>query len=332
MVSSAHLGKVKLSRGAGGTIQSTKTTKSIDMKKLFIYSAIALVGLLASCKKDEVTGPEATNLDPATITTHSVGEGVVTLKWATPDAANYKYIEVKYRVPGESEDRLRLASVHSDTIRIENLLAAYGDVEYRLTPVTKGGKRGTTQTYKAQCLPVPERTDDVATKLPLKATELWSNAPEPSEGPIANLVDGNTGTYFHTQWSGTQKDLPHYIVAKLPTEVAYKVINITYTNRSGGNHSAPKNVEVLVSKEFDGTTFNPEQFGAVQIGTEENLKPGNTVVNKLPNYTLNDTYNYLWFKVTATTGNTKFFSMGEFEVFRHKITIFNPETGERREI
>ena len=43
----------------------------------------------------------------------------------------------------------------------------------------------------------------ISTALELTADMLGTNAQEPSEGAIANLLDGNTGTFFHTRWSGT---------------------------------------------------------------------------------------------------------------------------------
>ena len=40
---------------------------------------------------------------------------------------------------------------------------------------------------------------------------LWANYPEPNEGPIAALIDGDTGSFFHTQWSNPVPQDTHWI-------------------------------------------------------------------------------------------------------------------------
>ncbi|MBQ7443153.1 MAG: hypothetical protein IJS59_04705 [Bacteroidaceae bacterium] len=65
------------------------------------------------------------------------------------------------------------------------------------------------------------------------ASQWTTNAQESSEGPIRNLIDGNTGSFFHSQWSGTGPDESHYIEATLP-EAAQK-LNIAFIKRNDNN-------------------------------------------------------------------------------------------------
>ena len=72
-------------------------------------------------------------------------------------------------------------------------------------------------------------------KYSLTADMLSSNAIEPSEGSLANLLDGDIGTYFHSAWSVSIAD-KHYVQVKLP--VSTKTFRFTYTNRSNNGNAA----------------------------------------------------------------------------------------------
>ena len=77
----------------------------------------------------------------------------------------------------------------------------------------------------------------------------WTtNAQESSEGPIANLTDGDINTHFHSQWSGTGPDEDHYIQANLP-EAAEKFY-LRFIKRQSNNNNRP--TKIVVS-DADGT-------------------------------------------------------------------------------
>ncbi|WGU70496.1 discoidin domain-containing protein [Capnocytophaga canimorsus] len=57
-------------------------------------------------------------------------------------------------------------------------------------------------------------------KITLSENMLSTNAQEQSEGPIRNLIDGNAGTYFHSNWSNPGAiNQPHYIQVSLNESV-----------------------------------------------------------------------------------------------------------------
>lgn len=70
---------------------------------------------------------------------------------------------------------------------------------------------------------------------PLTAAMLSTNAQEPSEGSLANLLDNNVATYFHSAWSVSVAD-PHYVQVKLPETI--KKFGFSYTNRSSNGNAA----------------------------------------------------------------------------------------------
>lgn len=83
---------------------------------------------------------------------------------------------------------------------------------------------------------------------------IWSNAPH-SEGPIANLVDGVTTNYFHTDWQSgsdvTSGD--HYIAVDLGAGNTLPRFAFSHTTRSGAQSDFPKSVDVYGSD--DNVTY-----------------------------------------------------------------------------
>ncbi len=83
---------------------------------------------------------------------------------------------------------------------------------------------------------------------------IWSNAPH-SEGPIANLVDGATTNYFHTDWQSgsdvTSGD--HYIAVDLGAGNTLPRFAFSHTTRSGVTNDFPKSVDVYGSD--DNVTY-----------------------------------------------------------------------------
>ena len=60
---------------------------------------------------------------------------------------------------------------------------------------------GEIKSIKAQSGIAPVVVTESRKEVKLSVNQLSTNAQEPSEGPIANLVNGNTNDFFHTRWS-----------------------------------------------------------------------------------------------------------------------------------
>lgn len=91
---------------------------------------------------------------------------------------------------------------------------------------------------------------EVSSKYPLTATMLTTNAQEPSEGPLANVLDGSVSTFFHSAWSITISD-EHYVQVNLPETI--NSFMFSYTNRSSNGNAALANFNVSISQ--DGSNF-----------------------------------------------------------------------------
>jgi hypothetical protein len=143
-------------------------------------------------------------------------------------------------------------------------------------------------------------------------------------GGIAALLDGNTSSYLHTQWSGNAVSGDHYVQVYLGDELELPEFTFAYATRKAGSASntspAPSNIKVSVSK--DGKNFSKS------LGTF-----GTSGSNPLPSYKklgeywtskvleLPAGFKYIRFTVTASAGPANsnygghaFFAMSEFSV------------------
>lgn len=82
------------------------------------------------------------------------------------------------------------------------------------------------------------------------ASQLLSNAVEPTEGSLAALIDNDRSTFFHTTWTemNTTGDL-HYLQVDL--RASYKQIVLKYTKRQDNNSGTPVKLHVYATNTPD---------------------------------------------------------------------------------
>ena len=103
---------------------------------------------------------------------------------------------------------------------------------------------------------------------------------------ISGLIDSSTGTYFHSQYNGTNVGAPHYIQVDLGAgnEISdFKFNYKTRTDNNNGTHAIP--TEIVVSGSNDGVNFTP-------LKTLNKELPGGKKEYTTPSadYSLNSTY------------------------------------------
>lgn len=143
-------------------------------------------------------------------------------------------------------------------------------------------------------------------KIPLSAGMLSTNAQEPSEGPIAGLVDNNPNTYFHTRWSTGYGSVPHDIKVQLAEPITKLVF--AYQNRNNAN-GKPQEIKVSVSN--DGATWT--QLALVNSGlpTTASSKYESDV------FTAAAPFTHVRLEVMRTNGGAApiFFSLAELSLY-----------------
>ena len=147
-----------------------------------------------------------------------------------------------------------------------------------------------------------------------KAGYIWTNAQEPSEGPIANLLDRNVNTFFHTAWSVASED-PHYLAVDLGAGENLKDFYLSYTRRMNNNNNRPTEIVIAGSNDKENWT----DFKT--LTKEENALPTEQGDDSYTSDLLSadQAYRYLRFTVTHTNNEDRsrdsqslFFTFSEF--------------------
>ena len=124
--------------------------------------------------------------------------------------------------------------------------------------------------------------------------------------PSSNLLDGNTGTYVHSAYSGDDNTENHYIEVVLSE--ASQNIFCYFSKRTSNNNNRPAIVEVYAGNSADAIN--------TKVAT---LNMAESCDNSVPSYfskglDLGAEYTHLRFVVKKTNSGTKFFTLSEFYV------------------
>lgn len=147
-------------------------------------------------------------------------------------------------------------------------------------------------------------------RIPITAAMLSTNAQEPSEGPIANLLDGNVETFFHSLWSSTINE-KHYIQVTLPE--TYSKVWIRYCNRHDNANNS-----LLYFYLYTGTSNDNLEFFKMYGWDTDGLKYGkaewSTVSAELSTPQSVFRIEEYWTLADQANG-IHFFSMSELEMY-----------------
>lgn len=142
--------------------------------------------------------------------------------------------------------------------------------------------------------------------IPLTADMFSSNALEPSEGSLANLLDGNLSTYFHSAWSVTVDD-NHYLQVTLPE--GYSKVQIEYSNRVSGTPNALGDFNVYAGTSSADLTLVREFRRNVDA-----LNSGSGQTTVLEPLTLDGPRNVFRIENLSSFNGNKFFVLTEFRM------------------
>ena len=182
--------------------------------------------------------------------TTTPGPGSIIVGWDLPENLNYTKLEISYFDQVFKQDVVKTIDNNKLTeFKIENTYKAAG--EYTFTIRTYGPTGMETET--------PVTVSGVSDAMPdyfkvnLTADMLSTNAQEPSEGPIRNLVDGNINTYFHSKWSNPPVGAPHYFEIHLTKPI--QEFNYNFVTRHNGDGGGDvKRMKIEVSND-NGSTW-----------------------------------------------------------------------------
>ncbi|MEG2855015.1 discoidin domain-containing protein [Bacteroides sp.] len=284
------------------------------MKRSLLYFAMATCLLImAGCAKDE-TGIIPSNL--SNVRTEERPGGIF-VQWDKPSDNTVMYVRVSYYDHLLKKDVSRLSSC--DTILLPNTRHKYGEYKMAIQPFSSTDTAGKVESLTGTSGKAPVTT--VASQLTLKASDLSTNAQEASEGPIANLLDGNTSTYFHTTWNNPPA-APHWMQVNLPQEIT-EFYRFFYAPRNNANNK-PTDFDLMGSS--DGTTW----FLLKNFTKEaDNLPVTATGTYTSGDLSAEEPFKYIRFSVNKTNSGSVFWTMSEFKFYAVKIVDPEAETGNK---
>jgi len=292
-------------------------------KKILFFSILSiLLFVVTSCNDDD-------DIKPGTISNirSEAREGAVMLRWDVPADSNYYYIEISYNDPWRSKTIVKKSSVYPDSVLITGLLNRIGDYKFSLRPYSSTFTPGEVLTYEAGCDPL-EASYSVISETPvsLKAENLYTNAQETSEGPIANLLDDNADTHFHSTWNSPPPG-PHYLQINLDKALSNGGFKFKYRNRKNANNK-PTEIDIMISEDGENfiklKTLTEEADGLPTASGSEYTSPVLNLLELLPE----DEYfepKSIRFNINKTNNGTVFFTMADFWLWDDLITVYDPE-------
>lgn len=280
--------------------------------------AIGLLGVCAAgCSDDDadITPADITNLRAEST------PGRIVLRWDTPaDAAGtIEYIQVNYYDHRSKTDNKRLASIYADSIDIPDTRARYGNYEFTVKTVSPSGAFGQEQTVS--CVSEAATPTFISRQIDITVDDLSTNAQETSEGPIANLIDDDYNTMFHTAWSRVVAG-PHWLQVNLNQTISSH-FRFQYITRSNPK-DAPVDFDLL------GSTDGNDWFAIKKFTKEEDNLPVAFAYFNSETYEATRPFSMIRISVNGTrttpdgpTGSGPCWALSEFKFWN--VEIIDPE-------
>lgn len=281
-----------------------------------IYSIIGIMMLvlcvLTACNEDTPVVPgNIANLRA------EAREGSVWLNWEVPTDSSYLYIRLNYQHPVTGEKFTQNLSVYVDTVLIKGMLAKDGEYTFTLQTVSvTDDVNSEVNTIQCRALPVQPTVAKKTEKVELTVDNVSTNAQQPSEGPIADLIDGNPKTYFHSKWSPPVPAAPHWIDIALPEPLEkFEFLTWYRGGQAGGN--SPSVITLL------GSNDNATWEDIATVTDNHSLPKDKPFVS--PVMECEKTYKYIRYRCDDTPDKNIYFHLGEMQINKVWYDIYDPE-------
>ena len=292
------------------------------MKFKYLFLAAGLLMGMSGCDDKlvtfetvgEVKAPTA--IEPTTIHYESL-PGQIRLYWTVTENPGFEYLKVSYYDFLSKENVTLMASKYTGELLIDNTRERFGDYTFSFQTFNAANEGSAVTEVKAVSGPAPVTLSETnRTKVVLTADQLSTDNQEPTEGPISNLIDNNTNTFFHTRWSGTQVPLPQYVQIDFNEE--HENFAIQYTTRNVSNSDGfPTAADLQISQ--DGTEWET-------VASLSGL-PAKSVTEYVSDFfTPGKKFKHFRFLVTSASANAKYFHMSEFSFYDVEVAVYDPET------
>lgn len=291
------------------------------MKLKYIVAALVVAYVGTGCDdKLETFEPQGYMGTPTTVE-EIISEalpGQIHLTWNIPADAEFAYMKIWYNDPLTQETVYKIASKGTTELIIDDTRARFGEYEIFYQTFNSNNEGGEIKSFKAKSGVAPVVVTEKRTEVKLSGNQLSTNAQEPSEGPIENLINGNTNDFFHTRWSSPQIPLPHYIQIDFNEE--HQIFALEWWDRVVSNSDGfPTVVELQISN--DGNDWETvETLSGFAASSGAHVTTDYVDAGK--------PFTHFRFNVISTTKNSSYFHMAEFKFYNVELEIYDPETVE----
>jgi hypothetical protein len=273
--------------------------------------------------------------------------GQILLKWSLPsEADNIHQVKVTYYDHRLKMSVMRVASAYAEAMEIPETRERYGSYSFSVQPFSRDAE-GAVQTVTATSGPAQGRwimgsiSDTLL--LPLVEASLYTNAQEPSEGPVKNLLDGDKTTFFHSTWSSGKWAATsyflgnkHYLQVDLGRVLsASDYFSFYYAPRNNANNK-PTDFDLYGS--IVGDTIGVEaNWFLVKNYTkaDDNLPDDASTEYYSPILSVPAPMQFIRLSVNktnneGTANSAMFWTMSELKIWTYKADVvwYNPETDE----
>lgn len=284
------------------------------MRNILYTMLLAVFALVACTKKEErVVIPQ--NISQPVVT---LFEGAVEMRWDMPALpTDYLYVQLTYTHPKTGKHFEKKISSYADSVLVDDMLAKDGEYTFTFQTFSETGHaHPDVYTIAATALQVQPKVTNKVEKISLTAGNLSTNAQEPSEGPIADLVDGKLDTFFHSTWSKDIPPAPHYIDIRLPEPVDEFEFTTYYRRKAYGSNT-PKEVTILGSN--DSETWET-------ITSYTDLGGSGVEKYNSPRIKTDKLYRNLRYQCDQTSGGANpYFELAELEIRKCWTEVYDPE-------
>ncbi len=283
------------------------------LKTILKISSLFALLLAMGCSSDDkgITPSDISDI------TAEAGEGRITLKWNMPEDGSIFYTKVTYYDHLAKRKMWRLSSTNE--LIIPNTRERFGEYEFALETFSKSdNSSGNIHTIKV--VSGPAAITEKKNQITLKEEHLSTNAQEPSEGAIKNLLDNNTSTYFHTKWSQPVPASPHTMSIDMSWREPMKSFAFSYSPRNNANNK-PTDFDLMGS--MDGKDwFLIKNFKE----KEDKLPTSSTASYTSPTIKSEKPFTYLKMLVNKTNSGSIFWTMSVFKLY--DVEVYDPEAVE----
>ncbi len=299
------------------------------MKFNYIIASMAVAFMATACdSKLEVFEPAGGTYsgNPETVAnvTAEALPGQIKLSW-DDNEAKYEYLKIWYTDPRTKQVVTKLVSpslLGKSEIVLDETRARYGDYTIHFQAFNDANKGGKVVDIVAQSGPAPTTIVEDTSKRSrhrLRDDQFSTDNQEPNEGPIKNLNDDNTNTFFHTRWSGTQVPLPQYV--QVDFEQSMNAFQLWYCTRNTGNADGFPTAATIQVQPVGTTDW-------VDIAYLSDLPTTSVTWYESTFFYYEEPFDKFRFLVTGATRNSNYFHMSSLDIYDVSLTVFNPETDE----